>query len=314
MRGARRGVSLIEAVATIAVAIFIVALFDASFIGAKTVRVSQSASSVGLFLRDAMDNLRLQPTAALTARTNGPIAGLAYNIGRQTVAYDAAAYSGARAMLVESATTSAGPTSVALLPDLGYGDLMLKARVKVMPASPSGWRVGLLFGYTDSANYQYVSIRESALEVRKSVAGVETTTYSQSGSYAKSTWYELKAVTTGANAAVYLNGTLITTVAGSAPYGRIGFAGFGSAVFELDDVSVTSALKTGSWNFDAQSPGDFPDGFLKKAPFELTNFAASMSISNYNGATGLLDVSATATWLQDTRQKSMHYETLLYRP
>lgn len=306
---------MIEALATIGVAIFIVALFDASFIGAKAIRTSQATSAVSLFLRDAMDNLRLQPTAALTARTDGPLAGMAYNVGKQSVVRDAAAYSGSQAMLVESGTSAAdGPTGVALLPDTGYGDLTLKARVKVLAPAPANWRVGVLFGYTDSANRQYLSIRSGALEVRKAAAGVDTVSFTQSGTYVPSTWYELKVVTTGANAAVYLNGSLITTVSGSAPYGHVGFIGFNRAAFELDDVSLTSAVKTGSWSFDAQSAGDFPDGFLKKAPSELPGFTAVMSIAPFGGLSGLLDVSATATWQQDSRQKTMHYETLLDRP
>lgn len=314
LRRDERGLSTVELIVSIFIFGLILTMLFAGVLSFRANRQVARRSEAGLFAEAELEALRDYPFDDLADRTDGNFIGFAFNHGMQAVA----ASSGARSSpnVVEASpsaqTLSDGTTSLMLLKDGFYDDANFSAAIRVSADSGSGWSTGLVFRYDDVENYYAAVMSSTALRLIKVDGGAQSVLATYNRSFSADQWYKLGVIASGANFQVLLNdSTIITKTDATLARGSFGVFGAGEARYSVDDVAMAGV---GSWNFDHEAAGGYPEGFLYNAPTKLADLTALLTVSGYNGSSTIKQIDVEVSWSEYGATKSVTLSTLKTQP
>ncbi len=310
---ATAGFTLMESIVTVAIAAVILTVFTSTISASYLLRKSTHVIQAGNFLREEIDSLRTLPYAELLNRTNGNFLGLSLTRGPWKVKTVSSPPSGTNVLAMETAQTAlVNETGLAILPGNYHADLDMTAKFDVLSNSPAGWGAGLVFDYRDAENHYRYRYSSGGLALDKVVHGTVTTLWSQSATYATGTWYTLEVVTSGSSIALKKNGVTLATVTDATfTTGDAGLQTLSSALIYVDDVSIAENGVTTSWNFDSDATGAMPLDWQRFVYFDLPSGTGTLTISDYLGATGIKNVTASVTWNENGVSKSVSGSSLI---
>lgn len=313
MTAGKRATTLLEAMVTIfIVGVAGTAVFGGVYASAAARRTAEF-SDVTRFLHGALDGAKRKADSGLADATSTDIVNVAYNVGRQRIG-SGQVLLGAKSMEFEPAEQPLqnGLTNVALAGRTVYGDVDLEASVRVDPASPAGWSVGLTFGHLDPGNHYRLAMNRTSLKLVKVQDGQEMVLNETSAVFTEGTWYRLRVTTVGPAIMAYLDGLSQFSAADPAMTpAYAGFFGSGSARFAVDEVRLIDADGDRTFGFEETPVEPFTEKLVVAAPYHLDGFESSITVAPYQGQPDLKHVTATAAWRSEDAPRSLTLETLL---
>ena len=304
----QKGVVFIEVIVAIAVIVVILVIYSASLRSLalnKKTRLMNLATSL---ISEELEAIRTIPFASLTNRIDAPFVGIAYNKGNFKVKKD----TGTSPPNVLNLSSSTNPTEpqIALLPGGSYDDFTYEVKANVLSDSPTGWRVGVYFRYKDSQNYYSLYFSQDKIIMNKVIDGIPTSLYSSSQTFSTNTWYTLKIVTNEDTLTPYLNDNPLTTAITdyAFSYGSLALLGSNSVHAHFDDITLTTGSTT-TWNFDADTVGDVPQGWERFSLYDLPGGEGKLTIENYHD--GIKKVQIEVIWEEEGKEKSVKFTTLV---
>lgn len=317
MRRDEKGLTTVEVIVSIFIFGLILTMLSGSLLSYRANRQVARRTEANRFAQAELEALRDYPFVDLANRTDGSFIGFAFNYGAQAVAASSSARSNPNVVLAEpsSNTLSDGTTSLFFLKDRFYDDASFSAALRVSSDSGAGWESGLLFRYEDVENYYAVVMSASALRLVKMVDGVKTTLATDSRSFSTDQWYVLQVSASGESLQVLLNGSTVISLSDAAQSrGSLGIFGAGQAFYAVDDATLTFGGESDSWNFDSETSGAFPAGWLRNAPTQLSDLETLLSVSAYNGSSTIKQVEVEVLWTENGDPRAVSLSTLKAQP
>lgn len=307
------GFSLLEAIIAIAFTAIILSVFAAMLTSVTFLRRTGNYVQAANFVQEELDALRSLPFSSLANRTNGAFLGLPVARGPWKAKTVAGAPSGAKALAMETAqTASVQETGLAVLPGNYRDDFTFVAKVNALAASPGGWGAGVAFRYRDAENHYRFRFASGGIAFDRVSGGTVTTVWSQSVSHSTGTWYALEVVASGTGFTIKKDGVTLATVTDAAfPAGDLALLTLNGALTYADDVSVTDASGTSSWNFDSIADGVYPSDWQRMSYADLPSGTGMLTIANYLGQTTIKQTTVTVTWSDAGATKTASGTTLI---
>lgn len=305
---------MLEALVAVGLTAMLLAVFSTILFSTVFLRRTQANIQAVNFIQEEIDSLRSLPFDELTLRTNGNFLGVARHRGTWGVSAVSGTPSAANALSHTAAgTATVEQTGLALLPGNYRDDFTsFTAKVKVRSSPPSGWGAGLAFRYRDAENHYRFRISSGGSALDKVVRGVRTTVWSNTTANAANTWYTLDVSATGGTIVVKRNGVTLTTQTDSAfTEGDVALLTLNSALADFDDVAVTDASGTSTWNFDADAAGSLPTDWRRLSPFDLPGGNGTLTIANYLGDADIKQATVNVTWTDGGVTRSSSGTTLI---
>lgn len=250
------------------------------------------------FVRQEMDAVRSIPYDDLVNQTDGAFLGLAYTRGPWQVREEATAPSASNVMELRSAAspTLNQETGLLIVPTNYHDDFSFAASLRVLDASPTGWGAGLAFRYRDADNHYRYRLTAGGLAFDKVQHGTVTTLWSQSTPVSKGTWNDLAVTAVGATITLERNGMTVATVTDDTfASGDIALTALNGARIQADDLSVSGG-EAGDWDFDDDAADTTPLDWQRFVYFDLPGGSGTTTVTDYDGLTGIKQVTVTVSW------------------
>jgi hypothetical protein len=289
-RPEKSGFTLLEALVTIGLAVIVLSIYTSMLTAVYYISRSQYGIQATGFVQEGLDVLHTIDYDELLNRTNGNLLGLSFTRGVWSVTSD-------KTLQMSVPTTAwSQETGLAVLPGNYRNDFTFTADVRALNASPSGWGAGIAFRYRDSENHYRFRFSSGGIAFDKVYQGTVTTLWSQSSTYSKDTWYTLS-VTASANQFILKrNGVTVSTWTDDTyTTGDLALLTLNSAIADFDNVSVTGD-GAGTWNFNGETNGTYPDEWRRFGPFDLPAGLATLTLSDYLGLPDLKQATVTVSW------------------
>jgi type II secretory pathway pseudopilin PulG len=295
------GFTLLEALLTIGLAAVILAIYSALLMGVFFLSRTEFGIQATSFVQEGLDALRTLEYEDLLTRTDGNLLGLAFTRGEWVVTED----SGNNILrLTAIADDIGGETGLAVLPGNYRTDFTLTSKVRARTLSPTGWDAGVAVRYRDMENHYRFRFSAGGIAFDKVEDGAVTTLWSQSATYDKDTWYELKVVASGDQFTLIRDSITLTTLNDSTfTIGDLAIGSFDSALVDTDDVSVIETATT-TWDFESETTGEMPADWRRISAYDLPEGTITLSIEDYLGQADMKKCTVDVTWLETALTKT----------
>jgi len=288
----RAGFTLLEALVTIGLTVIILSVYTAMLTAVYHISRMQFGIQATGFVQEGLDVLRTLEHDELLNRADDRLLALSYTRGD----WEITGGSDKKLELTDPAPNWGGETGLAVLPGNYRNDFTYTAKVLVQDASPNDWRAGLALRYRDSENHYRFRIVSNGIAFDEIYQGTLNTLWSQSGTYSKDTWYELEVVVSEDQFTLKRNGVTLTTVTDSRfATGDLALLALEDALVQFNDV-VVAGDGAGSWNFDDETNGEYPEEWRRFTPYDLPQGDATLTISDYLGQPEMKQATVTVSW------------------
>ncbi|MDD5251368.1 MAG: hypothetical protein PHT12_01895 [Patescibacteria group bacterium] len=272
------------------------------------------------FIQEELDTLHTLPFAELTNRTEGNFLGLPIQRGTWSVADDLTDGQGHRLAITTTAAAIVNETGLVVVPGNYRDDFTFSAKVKPGSSSPSGWGVVLAFRYRDAENHYRIRFTAAGYALEKVYHGVKTTLWSNTSSCSTGPggscwdWRTIEVSASNNVITVKMNGSTLTTYTDTSNVfltGDLVLMSVASAKIAFDDVAVTEASGTTTWNFTADAVGPLPATWQRLSWADLTGGQGLLTIENYLSETSMKKATVTIRWTDGDKIRSVSSSTVL---
>lgn len=308
------GFTLMEALIAIGLASILLAVFTSVLSATMLMRRAQYNVLAANFIQEELDSLRTLPFSDLLVRTNGNFLGLSRTRGPWRVRAVTSPPSGGNAFVMDTAQPAiVEETGLAVLPGNYREDVAsFTAKVRVQAASPAGWGAGIAFRYRDAENHYRFRLTSGGAALDKVMQGVRSTLWSNTTTNSTDTWYTLEVAVAGNSITVRRNGTTLATVTdNSFTKGDLALLTLNSARAEFDDVAVTEASSTTTWNFDTEIVETVPVEWQRMSFSDMPSGTGTLTIANYLGDVNIKQATVTVTWADAGTTRTASGTTLI---
>lgn len=256
-----------------------------------------------------LEGVRAIPFSTITNRSAVSFFTELYTLGSWSV------QAGTSNQLQGTPSGSTGTTSRMRIPVDGHGDYSAETTVTVSAGAPSGWGAGLIIRAQESDRLYRYYLTANALVLDK-VEPAGTTTLS-STAYAVSfgTPITLGLTVTGTQFSLTANSlTIATPTDANASWdnGESGLIILNGATATFDDVTIDGTVVTDG-DFESTPVGALSDSWAFLQPNSLPSGSGTITIADYNGEDTLKEVTATVSWKEDQRDRTLSLTTLISR-
>ena len=123
-------------------------------------------------------------------------------------------------------------------------------------------------------------------------------------------WYLLEVTATGGSISGTVDGgSLVSANDAVFATGAVGVVSKTGASLQVDDTTLSLVGGGGSWNFDNESAGLLPSGWLAVPPPGLPGAAGTLTVSNVDPGGTLKEITARVDWKESGADRSVSLKT-----
>lgn len=309
----RFGLTLIETLVSIAVAIVLVLSLNALFISKILEDRGKRMTLAAALAQEEMEKLINRDVANLTNTTSAEFIDVLYHEGTHAVASSALAYSSPNLVTVTSdAALNSRITGSLVTPKNLYNDVTVDARLMLNAGSPAGAGKGIVFRAQDKKNGYLVTVTDTDVRLVKLINGVETTLYSSAFFVVYDSWDRFELTVSGTTIDVRLNGISLATVNDSTyADGYLAFVATNGGTISIDSTVITDGMGSTTYTFDTLPIGALGGEWQRQSVGDLPQGRGEVDIADYLGDTSIKDVSVRVLWNEQGAPKTYELNTLV---
>jgi len=307
----KHGLGLLEVVVSIGMIFAFFAVIAAVSYSLRAFQENRFRMAASYIVRASMDKIRSLPFAALTFRSNAPLAGITFNIGNWKTAADPDAPSAPNVLYLQKSGLLIGDTKALIsAPATNVENGSIEAKIK-LNSSPQNSLAGIFFRSQDNHNYYRFIFNADAIKLEKVENGAPSVLWQQTRSFATSSFYTLKVSLASSNITLSLDGFVLTLPPLSdSTFGKgdVGFVVIGDILPSIDDVSIISGLSF-NWNFDNVGPPDLPITWERASLYDLPQGQGFLTVEDI--ASGIKKVIIKLNWTTHFGLKTLEEQTYI---
>lgn len=309
----RQGFSLIELVVAIAIVSVSLVAMSATIASFRLRQVSNYKSLAYALAEEELSSIKTIPFDELANVASSTFSGVLYNLGKFSVSSDGASSTPPNLYAVTATGTALNTiTNLRVLPSNTAAIVSANLKVRYPSNPPANWAAGMLFRAKDYKNYYSLTIKNSGLELAKSVNGAMTVLSTYAFAPNANTWYTIGISANGTSITPYVNSINTgTTIDSSLLSGAVAIIGQNGVVPKFDDISLsTDNTATSTWNFDQDTVGRDIVAFKKLGAYDLPSGKDELTIENYLGQTDFKKITVSIYWTDQGIKKGISLQTL----
>lgn len=206
-----------------------------------------------------------------------------------------------------------GTTGEMKVPANGHSDYSTQVKVTVAASSPAGWGAGLIVRARETDRLYRYYAKANQLILDKVEPTGTTTLQTIAAVVSTGTPITLGVSMNGSIFTLTANGLTVGTFTDANPTwsgGDTGLVLLNGATATFDDAQIDSALVTDG-DFQSSTVGSLPSSWNFLQPTSLPGGTGSITIADYNGDDTIKEATATLTWREEQRTRSLTLKSLL---